>query len=317
MTSFAVRFLSHFEHWGHTVYRIEVSLPTGKCWIVNKRYSEVRELHDVLRLWFGNRLPPMPGRKVFGNHDPAFLSERQLALQQYLSGALKLVNQEPALQMFIARFLEFEDEHLSADQVRALATPLRGRDRGCQESAHTPAAPAERTQSWAPSTCHQIDLKAVRHEADHHLVLRISRSITPDRSQSFCAIQEMPTEGQRRRRWSRRHRASEKDAAATSFTESLAAGGTPIVIEADAEETHEHCSTSSRQKATRQFGSLAASGRQEMPSLPESSFWEWPLSRTEKKLRVELIDSNMWALENTELQKENQMLRRRRKTSAA
>mmetsp|Transcript_73646 Transcript_73646/g.134642 ORF Transcript_73646/g.134642 Transcript_73646/m.134642 type:complete len:398 (-) Transcript_73646:59-1252(-) len=50
-------------------------------------------------------------------------------------------------------------------------------------------------------------------------------------------------------------------------------------------------------------------------SLPESNFWEWPLSRTEKKVRVELIESNLWAMEQTELLKENEMLRRRRRSS--
>merc|ERR1711924_55734 len=44
-------------------------------------------------------------------------------------------------------------------------------------------------------------------------------------------------------------------------------------------------------------------------SLPESVSWEWPLSRCEKKARVEALERNLWLMDHSELIKENENLR--------
>mmetsp|Transcript_54284 Transcript_54284/g.94693 ORF Transcript_54284/g.94693 Transcript_54284/m.94693 type:complete len:303 (+) Transcript_54284:111-1019(+) len=302
MRCFTVRFVSRFEHWGHTVYRVEVSLPTGKRWLINKRYSEVRELHETLRIWFGDRLPPMPGRKIFGRHDPAFLSERQLGLQHYLSGALKLVAKEPALQAFVGHFLGFEDE-----QVVRTDALCRGRERERHQDYAQPPATAswgptaaqhsERSESWAPSTA-----GAAGHQAENP---RMARSATPNRANSFhTIIEESPTPGQRRRRWSRQQRVATPDVHRRE-----------PAVERIREEVHRDLPEEGYQEF-----SMCQSVRDRVSrhaSLPGFSFWEWPLSRSEKKLRVELIESSICAIEQHELLRENEMLRTRRKTAVA
>lgn len=87
----------------HTTYRLEVTAPDGSFWFLNKRYSEVRCLHEQLRPWFGNRLPPMPGKRLFGNQDREFLARRAADLQSYLDGAMQLDSQAEhwALRLFL------------------------------------------------------------------------------------------------------------------------------------------------------------------------------------------------------------------------
>lgn len=87
---FSVRFVGHTSLEGHTTYVIQVTGPDGTAWNIQKRYSEIRNLHDELRLRYGDALPSMPGKRLWGNSDPAFVAARQGQLQQYLEGVLQL-----------------------------------------------------------------------------------------------------------------------------------------------------------------------------------------------------------------------------------
>jgi len=100
---YSVKFLGHSTSDGHTTYTIKVSSPYGDTWIVRKRYREIRELHEHLQLYYGERLPPIPGRRLWGNHAPAFLEARQVGLQEYLLGVLRLDRdlQTPELKEFL------------------------------------------------------------------------------------------------------------------------------------------------------------------------------------------------------------------------
>merc|ERR1719343_965580 len=89
---------------GTTVYSIKVTSPDGDTWNIRKRYSEVRLLHDQLRLRHGDALPMIPGKRLFGNQDPAFIAARQAGLQEYFNGVLRLereVRQGSALAQFL------------------------------------------------------------------------------------------------------------------------------------------------------------------------------------------------------------------------
>uniref|UniRef100_A0A7S1FA64 PX domain-containing protein n=1 Tax=Noctiluca scintillans TaxID=2966 RepID=A0A7S1FA64_NOCSC len=88
---------------GHTIYTIKVTSPDGDTWTIQKRYSEIRELHDQLRLRHGANLEAFPGKRLFGNQDPAFVKERQTGLQRYLDGVLRLEKdiRTPALFEFL------------------------------------------------------------------------------------------------------------------------------------------------------------------------------------------------------------------------
>lgn len=87
---YKVQFVGNTSIDGNTTYTIKVSNPDGDTWKIEKRYSEIRELHEALRLRHGNILPAVPGKKLFGNQDPAFIAARQVGLQQYLEGVLQI-----------------------------------------------------------------------------------------------------------------------------------------------------------------------------------------------------------------------------------
>ena len=75
---------------GYTFYTIEVCSPDGSSWDIQRRYREFRELHDSLFSFYGEALPEMPGKRIFGNQDPTFVIERQVALESYLQRVLQL-----------------------------------------------------------------------------------------------------------------------------------------------------------------------------------------------------------------------------------
>jgi len=101
-SQYHVKFLSNVESAGHTCYTIEIT-HGGSRWQQVKRYRELRELHDELKLKHGEILPPFPGKRFFGNSDPAFVAQRQEGLERYLVGVLQLDPDvtHPALRSFL------------------------------------------------------------------------------------------------------------------------------------------------------------------------------------------------------------------------
>merc|ERR1719253_1349283 len=88
---------------GHTVYVIQVTNPDGDTWNIEKRYSEIRELHEELRLRYGDQLPPIPGKRYWFNQDPDFIVARQKGLETYVEGVLQMEREirTPSLQAFL------------------------------------------------------------------------------------------------------------------------------------------------------------------------------------------------------------------------
>ena len=43
-------------------------------------YREIRELHDHLKLKYPDRIPPIPPKRIFGNNDPAYITDYYIAL---------------------------------------------------------------------------------------------------------------------------------------------------------------------------------------------------------------------------------------------
>eukprot|EP00933_Yihiella_yeosuensis_P029173 TRINITY_DN22864_c0_g1_i1.p1 TRINITY_DN22864_c0_g1~~TRINITY_DN22864_c0_g1_i1.p1 ORF type:complete len:250 (-),score=51.51 TRINITY_DN22864_c0_g1_i1:200-949(-) len=106
MGLYSVKFVGHTQADGHTTYVIMVTNPEGVSWQVQKRYREIRELHDELRLRYGDSMPAIPGKRLWGNQDPAFVAARQVGLEQYLTSVLQQVEREvrsPALLQFLGR----------------------------------------------------------------------------------------------------------------------------------------------------------------------------------------------------------------------
>ncbi|KAH3760931.1 hypothetical protein Pelo_7242 [Pelomyxa schiedti] len=72
-----------------TLYLIDVrwrDTTTRSCveYTVEKRYQNFADLHAKLATSF-NVLPSLPGKKMFGSQDQAFVQQRKMALQKYLS----------------------------------------------------------------------------------------------------------------------------------------------------------------------------------------------------------------------------------------
>eukprot|EP00913_Durusdinium_trenchii_P027210 g25530.t1 len=94
---FHVRFIGNTSAEGHTTYVIKVTNSDGASWNVQKRYRELRELNDELKLRYPESLPQFPAKRFFGNNDPAFIASRQASLEQYLLGVLALEPEAPGL----------------------------------------------------------------------------------------------------------------------------------------------------------------------------------------------------------------------------
>mmetsp|Transcript_62229 Transcript_62229/g.131529 ORF Transcript_62229/g.131529 Transcript_62229/m.131529 type:complete len:241 (-) Transcript_62229:112-834(-) len=83
-----VQFIGNACTAGHTIYTIKV-IRGDHTWNLHKRYREIRELHEELRLRLGDALPPFPAKRLFGHLDPNFIQTRQAGLQTYLDGVLQ------------------------------------------------------------------------------------------------------------------------------------------------------------------------------------------------------------------------------------
>lgn len=104
-SNFVVKFVSNLHVEGHTVYIIKVTPPSGEPWEIRKRYREIRDLHDQLRVRYGDATPAMPARRVFGALDPTFIAQRQRQLQQYMDDVMRLENAREMLSTAMLTFL--------------------------------------------------------------------------------------------------------------------------------------------------------------------------------------------------------------------
>lgn len=146
-------FINNFEQQGHTVYTIEVTSPCRRRWAVQRRYSEIRDLHLALSDFFDEfELPPLPGRRLFGNLDRAFVQERQFGLESYLNGVLILVAKSQAfhLEKILALFLvlgTLEPDSTQGSQPRGRSSAV--------SSALAVACRPGRTDTSAPPLAHR------------------------------------------------------------------------------------------------------------------------------------------------------------------
>lgn len=234
--TFSVQFVANFEDGaGRTVYEIEVTGPDGACWTIQKRYSEVRELYDLVKLYLNDRLPPIPGKTLFGNRNPVFIAERQTGLQRCLNGTLQLVaSQKPSILGYVSSFLGCAEQTgrgrtlVATDRrqtcnnrqlhVDSSAPPARTAARLCHPDTIPPprAVSLEGRTSvgqWHKRTAERsmTPMRAEGTPARQQTHL-LTRSMTPMRSVSTTShsipphASEIPSDHvQRPRRWSRRH----------------------------------------------------------------------------------------------------------------
>lgn len=270
----SVKFIANFEVAdGHTVYQIEVSAPNGPCWMIHKRYSEIRQLHDTLRLWLGDGLPQFPPRRLFGNHDPAFLQERQNGLQRYINYTLNLIRMErPNLLGFVCQFLGYVDQTSAVQRGRTTSTAHR--IESCV--ARSGGVEAARRPSAASGSSLRVESES-------------SHSMPPAPSQ----VQTAP----RARRWSRRHQRVADD------TGSEAEGGAGL------QDTPVASFVGGEGEKMETPNKLRAAYEDATPPGPPGTSWDWPMSRHEKRERLRLIDHHVTYMDKKALIGEIEHLR--------
>jgi hypothetical protein len=106
-STYSVQFVGYVIQDEFTEYHLKVTCSAdNSSWLVRRRYREFRELHDHLKLKYPDRIPSVPGKKLWGNQDPDFVRQRQDQLQVYMNGILSL---EPDCRTrVLQRFLEIK-----------------------------------------------------------------------------------------------------------------------------------------------------------------------------------------------------------------
>ncbi|CAK0855400.1 unnamed protein product [Prorocentrum cordatum] len=96
--------LGHMPAAGHTVYMIKVTGLDGRAWTIDRRYRHIQALHEQLRCVHGSAMPEIPGKRMFGNMNPAFIQEREAGLQRYFAELVRLEQdtRSPAFAQFLA-----------------------------------------------------------------------------------------------------------------------------------------------------------------------------------------------------------------------
>jgi hypothetical protein len=102
--TYSVQFVGYVIQDEFTEYHMKVTSSDNTSWLVRRRYREFRDLHDHLKLKYPERMPSVPGKKLWGNQDPDFVRQRQDQLQVYMNGVLAI---EPDCRTrVLQRFLE-------------------------------------------------------------------------------------------------------------------------------------------------------------------------------------------------------------------
>ena len=87
------------------IYAIEIILSNNQSIIINERYSELLNLHNLMSK--EAKLPPFPKKKYFGNTDELFLTQRQNSLNSYyniITSSDKYVNL-PSFKSWIKKII--------------------------------------------------------------------------------------------------------------------------------------------------------------------------------------------------------------------
>lgn len=88
----------------HTLFAIEVRLQGGLQWIIHKRYSDFRELHDRLKR---TNAPvknlSFPKRHVFRSRQQSVIEQRRSELEKYINDVLEI---RPLIRVPLFNFLE-------------------------------------------------------------------------------------------------------------------------------------------------------------------------------------------------------------------
>ena len=77
----SLKIVNHINQEGKILYTIEIKLSNNQIIKINQRYRELLNLHNIMSK--EAKLPPFPPKKLFGNTEELFLTQRQNDLNTY------------------------------------------------------------------------------------------------------------------------------------------------------------------------------------------------------------------------------------------
>ncbi|KAJ6239185.1 sorting nexin-13 [Anaeramoeba flamelloides] len=100
-----VKITGYQKHLKHVEYKVTVTEQSQK-WGVWIRYSEFRNLHQILKKKFPSELKQirLPPKKIIGNFDEDFIEQRRSGLEEYINALLQ--DEDVAECMEINKFLK-------------------------------------------------------------------------------------------------------------------------------------------------------------------------------------------------------------------
>ncbi|KAG2517128.1 hypothetical protein JM18_007895 [Phytophthora kernoviae] len=95
---------SEIDKTSHTVFSMEVRLQGGLQWLIRKRYSDFRELHERLKRTSASvKQLYFPKRHVFRNRHQSVIEQRRSELEKYINEVLDI---KPLIRVPLFNFLE-------------------------------------------------------------------------------------------------------------------------------------------------------------------------------------------------------------------
>ena len=220
-----MKFADNFLVDGHTEYRILVrDSKKNESWTITSRYSELRKVHIKLRELFPNNLPNFPQKKLLGNMEPSFISQRQKALEIYFG--LILQNQTWANSKPIKDLLATKTHTKSI---------VSG---GSKEESKGSKSPDINS---AQSTPAKNDVPKIEKQSPYHVALEKTLDQLSNKFFDLQLTLNPPEEEEAKRRSKNYQKISEMGAMKTSHDYfKLPAGNAGLVVDARSSSTSSH-----------------------------------------------------------------------------
>jgi len=103
------------ETWDekYTMYKLVIRRGS-QCWFVHRRYSEFHRLHEQIRKQVHTFQQKLPGKRIFGNLDPAFVRGRQLGLDEFAKSLM--ADQSVCALTEVQEFLQLHHRSSDSDE---------------------------------------------------------------------------------------------------------------------------------------------------------------------------------------------------------
>lgn len=104
----------------HVEYEMKIVDNKDNAWTLRKRYRELRDFHEQLKLIYSNILTSFPPKRLFGNTDAKFIESRQRELEKYMQNVMNIQN--VTSHDFVKNFLQIPNQPEEVYHVCETAT---------------------------------------------------------------------------------------------------------------------------------------------------------------------------------------------------